>query len=137
MASVARAIEPCSLADCLALPLGVLTERALWWERYDAVPVEKSRWTWAARSGVESRMITRVEADGFKSLRRFAVDLEPLTVILGANATGKSNLFDVLQILSRLATTDVTTALASGRGSRRDQFSRTADDAVFVMTLAL
>jgi AAA15 family ATPase/GTPase len=31
-------------------------------------------------------MITRVEIDGFKSFRNFAVDLEPLTAIVGPNA---------------------------------------------------
>jgi predicted ATPase len=69
-------------------------------------------------------MITRVEIDGFKSLRGFSVDLEPLTAIVGPNAVGKSNLFDALQILSRLADTDVTAALGAGRGSRLEQFSR-------------
>src|SRR5215813_6230084 len=82
-------------------------------------------------------MITRIEADGFKSLRGFAVDLEPLTAIVGANGTGKSNLFDALELLSRLASMDVTAALAGGRGSRRDQFSRTRDDAARSMTLSL
>ena len=70
-------------------------------------------------------MITRIEVDGFKSLRDFAIDLEPLTAIVGPNGVGKSNLFDVLQLLSGLADTDVVTALGEGRGSRLDQFART------------
>lgn len=70
-------------------------------------------------------MITRVEVDGFKSLRNFAVDLELLTAIVGPNGVGKSNLFDALQLLSRLASLDVSTAFGEGRGTRRDQFSRT------------
>ncbi|MGK3985497.1 AAA family ATPase [Sorangium sp. So ce136] len=69
-------------------------------------------------------MITRIEVDGFKSLRGFALDLEPLTAIVGANGAGKSNLLDALHLLSRLAQTSVTEALKGGRGAIRDQFSR-------------
>ena len=71
-------------------------------------------------------MITRIEVDGFKSLREFAVDLEPLTAIVGPNGVGKSNLFDALQLLSGLADTNVVTALGQGRGGRLDQFARAA-----------
>jgi predicted ATPase len=82
-------------------------------------------------------MITRVEADGFKSLRGFAVDLEPLTAIVGVNGTGKSNLFDALRLLSRLPTMSVLDALGEGRGTRRDQFSRTAEGAADHLKLAV
>ncbi len=68
-------------------------------------------------------MITRVEIDGFKSFQRFALDLEPLTIIAGPNSAGKSNLFDGLQLLSRLAETDLSAAFEKGRGRIRDQFS--------------
>ncbi|XXT17560.1 AAA family ATPase [Sorangium sp. So ce429] len=74
-------------------------------------------------------MITRIEVDGFKSLRGFALDLEPLTAIVGANGAGKSNLLDALHLLSRLAQTSVTEALKGGRGAIRDQFSRLRDGA--------
>ncbi|XYH95912.1 AAA family ATPase [Sorangium sp. So ce1128] len=74
-------------------------------------------------------MITRIEVDGFKSLRGFALDLEPLTAIVGANGAGKSNLLDALHLLSRLAQTSVTEALQGGRGAIRDQFSRLRDGA--------
>lgn len=83
-------------------------------------------------------MITRIEVDGFKSLRSFAVDLEPLTAIVGPNGVGKSNLFDALQLLSGLARGNVTTAFGEGRGSSRDQFSRVlGDDACERMSLAV
>ena len=83
-------------------------------------------------------MITRIEVDGFKSLRGFSVDLEPLTAIVGPNGVGKSNLFDALQLLSGLARTDVTAAFGEGRGSRRDQFSRSShDEAGDTMSLAV
>lgn len=74
-------------------------------------------------------MITRIEVDGFKSLRGFALDLEPLTAVVGPNGAGKSNLLDALHLLSRLAQTSVTEALKGGRGAIRDQFSRLRDGA--------
>src|SRR6185436_16275568 len=82
-------------------------------------------------------MITRIEADGFKSLRSFAVDLEPLTAIVGVNGTGKSNLFDALRFLSRLPAMPLLDALAEGRGTRHDQFSRTATGAIEHIKLAV
>jgi len=49
-------------------------------------------------------MIRRVKIQGYKSLKDIEVELQPLTVIIGPNAAGKSNLFDALGLLSRLAT---------------------------------
>jgi AAA15 family ATPase/GTPase len=34
-------------------------------------------------------MLTRIEIDGFKTFERFVLDLEPLTVLAGANASGQ------------------------------------------------
>jgi AAA15 family ATPase/GTPase len=36
-------------------------------------------------------MLTRIEIDGFKTFRHFALDLEPFQVIVGPNGVGKSN----------------------------------------------
>ncbi len=69
-------------------------------------------------------MITRLEIDGFKSLRDFAVDLEPLTVFIGPNSAGKSNILDALALLSRLASQPVEEAFKQGRGRALDQFTR-------------
>lgn len=49
-------------------------------------------------------MIRRVKIEGYKSLRNVELRLEPLTVIFGPNAAGKSNLFDALALLSRMVT---------------------------------
>jgi predicted ATPase len=49
-------------------------------------------------------MIRRVRIQGYKSLKDIEVELQPLTVIIGPNAAGKSNLFDALGLLSRLVT---------------------------------
>lgn len=75
-------------------------------------------------------MITRIEVDGFKSLRGFSLELSPLTAIIGANGAGKSNLLDAMKLLSLLAQNNVTEALKSGRGAVRDQFSRTGSGVV-------
>lgn len=39
-------------------------------------------------------MLTRIEIDGFKTFHNFSLDLSPFLVIVGQNASGKSNLFD-------------------------------------------
>ena len=49
-------------------------------------------------------MIQHVIIHGYKSLKDVSVDLQSLTVIFGPNAAGKSNLFDALALLSRMAT---------------------------------
>lgn len=51
-------------------------------------------------------MITKIKINGFKSFQNFEMEFTPFTVIAGANASGKSNLFDALMLLARLAETD-------------------------------
>jgi predicted ATPase len=81
-------------------------------------------------------MITRLKIDGFKTFRDFEIEFAPLTVIAGANASGKSNLFDALHLLSRLAETDLRTAFSEQRGEAKELFSqyqggRTAEEMYF------
>jgi len=73
-------------------------------------------------------MLTRIEIDGFKSFRDFSVDLLPFQVILGPNAVGKSNLFDALRLLSRLAETDLHTAFQNMRGEPSEMFAVSPPD---------
>ena len=47
-------------------------------------------------------MLKRVRIRGYKSLVDVEAKLEPLSVLLGPNAAGKSNFLDALQLLSRL-----------------------------------
>ncbi len=47
-------------------------------------------------------MLKRVHIQGYKSLADVEVTLEPLTVLFGPNAAGKSNFLDALQLLSKL-----------------------------------
>ena len=49
-------------------------------------------------------MLRRVHVKGYKSLVDVELSLEPLTLLMGANAAGKSNLLDALQLLAGLAT---------------------------------
>ncbi len=48
-------------------------------------------------------MLTRLRVSGFKNLVDVDVRFGPFTCIAGANGTGKSNLFDAIQFLSKLA----------------------------------
>ena len=49
-------------------------------------------------------MLTRARIKGYKSLEDAEVQLEPLAVLFGPNAAGKSNFLDALQLLSKLGT---------------------------------
>ena len=49
-------------------------------------------------------MLKRVRVKGYKSLCDTEVRLSPLTLLFGANAAGKSNFLDALQLLSKLGT---------------------------------
>ncbi len=68
-------------------------------------------------------MITKIEIDGFKTFRNFQMEFAPLTVIAGTNASGKSNLFDALHLLSRLAEHDLKTAFEAQRGDATEMFT--------------
>lgn len=47
-------------------------------------------------------MLNRVHIRGYKSLRDVTVRLQPLSVLFGPNAAGKSNFLDALQLLSKI-----------------------------------
>lgn len=71
-------------------------------------------------------MLTHLEVDGFKTFENLKVDLTPFTTIVGNNAAGKSNLFDVIQLLANLATRDVAEAVKEMRGEPLELFRQTA-----------
>ena len=75
-------------------------------------------------------MLTRIEIDGFKTFRDFALDLQPFNVIAGTNASGKSNLLDAIQLLSRLADTDLRSAVGGLRGEPGELFHRAPSGSV-------
>lgn len=67
-------------------------------------------------------MITQIEINGFKTFQDFNLELGPFQVIVGVNGTGKSNLFDALRLLSRLANDDLRTAFQDLRGEAGELF---------------
>jgi predicted ATPase len=56
------------------------------------------------------------------------MEFTPLTVIAGTNASGKSNLFDALMLLSRLAEVDLKTAFGEQRGNPIELFTQYGED---------
>ena len=52
--------------------------------------------------------------------------MRPFTAVVGPNASGKSNLFDAIKFVSRLAQTDVREAMQELRGRPEELFRRTA-----------
>lgn len=70
-------------------------------------------------------MITYIKINGFKSFHNFEMDFTPLTIIAGTNASGKSNLFDALILLSNLAETDnIKKAFRDQRGEFLELFTQ-------------
>lgn len=49
-------------------------------------------------------MFSQLRLKRFKSFADASMPVEPITILIGANASGKSNVIDGLQILSGLAT---------------------------------
>ncbi|MBI4560730.1 MAG: AAA family ATPase [Candidatus Rokubacteria bacterium] len=64
-------------------------------------------------------MLTRLKVQNYKSLRDIDIGLNPLTVFVGPNNAGKSNILDCLNFLKELAETSGGPAVES-RGGFRD-----------------
>ncbi len=56
-------------------------------------------------------MITKLEVTGYRLLEHFEADFGQLTVVIGANASGKSTLLDCLQLIATAAEVPLETAL--------------------------
>jgi predicted ATPase len=72
-------------------------------------------------------MLTRLEVDGFKNLLGLEIDLGAFTCIAGVNATGKSNIFDVIQFLSLLADKSLLDVAQEVRGVHGDRLGDPRD----------
>lgn len=74
-------------------------------------------------------MITRIEIDGYKSFESFTLDLPPFTALLGANASGKSNLLEAVDLLGQLIRepTGQTLVDHARRGGPKELFRRGPD----------
>lgn len=76
-------------------------------------------------------MITYIKIDGFKSFHNFEMVFTPLTVIVGSNAAGKSNLFDALRLLAALADADkIQKAFREQRGGVLELFTQYEDHTI-------
>jgi len=74
-------------------------------------------------------MITKVKVDGYKSFKNFELKMRPLMIIFGPNASGKSNLFDALNLLARLITEkNVKDAFSYHRGLPLESYFRGKDE---------
>ncbi len=61
-------------------------------------------------------MITRLAAAGYRSLRDFACELGPFTVVTGANGSGKSSLYRALRLLAEVAQGGLIGSIAAEGG---------------------
>jgi AAA15 family ATPase/GTPase len=62
-------------------------------------------------------MITKIEVDGFKSLKNFELELhEGLNILVGPNGSGKTNIVLFFEFLSKLVTMPVGDALTKMGG---------------------
>jgi predicted ATPase len=64
-------------------------------------------------------MLTRLKVSGFKNLVDVDVSFGPFTCVAGANGVGKSNLFDAINFLSKLADSTLVEAALSVRNQER------------------
>ena len=68
-------------------------------------------------------MIRRIEIRGYKSFRDVDLRLNPLTIVIGPNAAGKSNLLDAIGLLSRTVQDDLQSAFTEHRGEPLQSFT--------------
>jgi predicted ATPase len=61
-------------------------------------------------------VIKAIEIEGFRSLRSVRFELRPLNVLIGPNQSGKTNILDALDLLSRAVQGQLTTSLYQSRG---------------------
>lgn len=67
-------------------------------------------------------MITRLQVSGYKSLAEVDVGLGPLAVVVGPNNVGKSNVFDLLKLVSAFAEGPLEKAFEDHRGDPVESF---------------
>jgi predicted ATPase len=76
-------------------------------------------------------MLSYIKINGFKSFHNFEMSFSPFTIIAGINASGKSNLFDALQLISRLAEVEnIKKAFKEQRGEFRELFTQLDEDTI-------
>lgn len=61
-------------------------------------------------------MITQIHVKNYRSLANVTIDLEPLTILVGTNGSGKSNAVDVLRFLRDILTRGLDAAIMDRHG---------------------
>lgn len=69
-------------------------------------------------------MLTHLEIENYKSLRKVSIDLPPFAVFVGANAAGKSNLVDAIDFLALAVQGGIRAALDEKGGYENICFKR-------------
>ncbi|MFC1429987.1 AAA family ATPase [Streptacidiphilus sp. N1-3] len=82
-------------------------------------------------------MITRIAIDGFKSFADFELALPPFLLLVGANASGKSNFVDALRLVARAQVGDSTRDLLDFERGAADQLFRRRGNGEAVQELAV
>jgi predicted ATPase len=72
-------------------------------------------------------MIKRIQIDGYRLLDGFSADFNPLTVVIGANAVGKSTLLDCLQMIAQCAESPLNTVISAHGGLASLQNAASSD----------
>lgn len=63
-------------------------------------------------------MITELQLENWKSYERTSLHIDPLSVLVGTNASGKSNALDALLLLNRVASGIMLTSALKGDGTQ-------------------
>ena len=63
-------------------------------------------------------MITELQLENWKSYEKASLHIDPLSVLVGTNASGKSNALDALLLLNRLASGAMLTSALKGEGTQ-------------------
>ncbi len=61
--------------------------------------------------------LLQLHVSGYRSVRDLEIALQPVTVITGANGTGKSNLYQALRLVAQAATGRLARAVAEEGGT--------------------
>jgi predicted ATPase len=65
----------------------------------------------------EKSLITELQLDNWKSYEKSSLHVDPLTILIGTNASGKSNALDALVLLNRVASGALLTSALQGDGA--------------------
>jgi len=73
-------------------------------------------------------MLTQLYLKNWRSIREETINFTPITVLIGANASGKTNILDALHFLRRLVTVDHEVAIYNWQGFEKIRFTKALAD---------